>query len=1274
MKDEKVFGRIGLNLDDDPRYFGVNDTDLIQNMLPNVTGDAGLEETHPGNIEIPSAFVYGGGVKVIGTCRDAKTNYIYLFVKADDPLVDGNSILQYDPISETYRKIVFEEISLLMGDFVYGAVVFGDYIIYNTLTDGLRKVHIDYANRFYNIDLWAAGVYQDGDLVRRPDGSCYVCLLDTVIGDGAPELEPTHWAFEYYTYPEVRPTTFVLRNMPPVNRPTITYGTDATRAINNLTARTFQFAYRYKYIDGGYSVYSEYSDIALPQNVELWDGGESGLLYANNVITVGFIHPGLALVQYIEIIVREGNVGNWKLFRTIRDDVSTVAFYNDEKYESVDQDSVAMLEDAIPRSCADMTLINENRIVVARPTEGFDNVDIDVSMWPSLEVVAISNTPPVATIGDTIVIVPFVGGVAQGSALNTSDIDISDGYAVGDYMVLTGSVNGVPFAVNYILQAGDIGSKANLISAIQYQIIWILNDYYNVVILQNLIVDDPYGPSSWNSGVSTKDIDDIEIRYNLATDYISGSIQFLDMTVAAPALNKWNTYKSGSVYPHGIEYFDAEFRHSTVMTSSGSSAYIPSRGMVGSDLNYRVRLEWTIAHIAPSWAAYWRWTSAGNSTQSSYVQYVISGVNSTMAAPYDGYIGLDITPLQELKTDLAPDVSIPGSIIDPYVFVEGSGDRVRILTEAGAGALGYGPVCRNDAYYDLPVKGLSGAYLLVPKPPSGTYGAGIGSLIEIYTPRTFIDDSEQYFPVADIYPVLAGGYHSAKQRADIAITGTADNGVGRVRVTTATPHGLTGGDWVKITGTVNYNRTLQVGTIIDGTSFDLNMSVVAPSQTGVLSPLAFGVLESGDAWLIGRAFSENIGTVTSGTMLAVESMNYSDFYLSAVWDKGKPNTYLDIGEVTQNNIRYGLKHLTGASVNNMFTFDALDYKTTTEIYGDLERIGECGDILRLIFNKRVASMYIGKTEYMDTEGSSIVATSTNVLSNPNYSIDDFGTTVPEAVLFVGGIAYFIDLYNGAIIRSTNNGSFPISGRVEASEEGAQYKMSSYFRNICNQVLDAQLLIQGGTTDGNTLRMLMGWDNERKLLYVSILQENIENRTLVFSEDRGRWVAFLDLKNIASGYFPTAYEWASGKFLSFLDGSDAVWDHSSPSSTALSIYGEAKTATISSWCVVHPNKTKVYDSIAIHTDATGWYGSIFIPPSLSYPVGMESRLLATNFVRRENALYASYMFNGLSAGSTFSVLGLYNGESLRGSVIENRLSITTAAKLFKVDVNYRVSNL
>jgi len=1257
MKDEKVFGRIGLNLDDDPRYFGVNDTDLIQNMLPNVSGDAGVVETYGGNVGVATGLGYAGDIRVVGTCKDVGSNYVYMFMKAEDPL-DGNTILQYDPISETYRKIVFEDVNLIMGDHVYGAVVFGDYLIYNTLTDGLRKVHIDYANRYYSIEVWSAGGWVVGDVVRRPDGRCYVCILDTVLGDGAPEVEPTQWAFEYYTYPSVDATTFVLRNMPPVDRPTIAYGTDATRLQNNLIEKTFQFAYRYKYVDGGYSVYSEYSDIALPPHVETFSGNYVFELFEHNKITISFTRGELAVVEYVELVVREGNDGEWKHLASIEADEDSFVFYNDENYESVDQDSVAMLEDAVPRVCADMALINENRLVEARVTEGFDNIVPDVSMFPVAEAVTIV-TPVESVLQRWDVYRESLPDL--GYSFDTSNINHAL-FGAGDVLRLRFGIGVATFSVDYTLLAGDVSSAANLLTAINGQIGLLLLGYLNYT---KVISGDA---AAWN----TVNDDDNDIELQMTSDILSTSSYFdiLDGTVTTDT-NKWNTYKSAATHPHGIEYFDQEFRHSSVQRSPAMDVYVAERGAYSSSLSYRVYLGYAIAHLAPSWAKYWRWVYAGNKSQSSFVQYVITGAASG-GTTYAGYVEFDITPLQTIKTSSAPDVSLPNSIIDPYVF--SPGDRVRVITGAAVGAA-LGTVYSGSTFFDLPISELdtTSNKIRIPAESLELYGAGANSLIEIYTPRSFLDGSESYFGVGDINTISTPGYHSSKQRAGVAISAVAAGGTYGILVTTSTNHGLVAGDWVRISGTTNYNGDFIVKLSAALNTFELEATYVS-SQTGTATPMAYGFLYSGDAYLIARAFSENVGTAASGTLFPVESMHYSDFYLSDVWDRGKINVQSLIGEVTQNNIRWGLRHLSGASVNNMFTFDALDYKTTTEIYGDLERIGECGDVLRLIFNKKVASMYIGKTEYIDTEGSSVVATSNNVLSNPNYSIDDFGTTVPEAVLFVRGVAYFIDLYSGAIVRSTNNGSYPISGKLEASDDSPQYKMSSYFRDICNQVLDIQTIVHGGTTDGGVLRMMLGWDDGRKLLYVSMLHENIENRTLAFSEDRGRWVAFLDFYQDSSGYYPTAYEWISGKFLSFLDGNDAVYDHSSPSATPLMIYDEDKLATISVWSVVHPNKTKVFDSIAIHTNVSGWYGSVFIPPSLSYPAGMESRLFAANFKKRENALYTEYMFNGLSAGSTFSLRGLYNGESLRGYVINNRLSIVSEAQLFKVDVNYRISNV
>jgi hypothetical protein len=349
----------------------------------------------------------------------------------------------------------------------------------------------------------------------------------------------------------------------------------------------------------------------------------------------------------------------------------------------------------------------------------------------------------------------------------------------------------------------------------------------------------------------------------------------------------------------------------------------------------------------------------------------------------------------------------------------------------------------------------------------------------------------------------------------------------------------------------------------------------------------------------------------------------------------------------------------------MFTFDPLDYKTTTDIYGGITRIGEMGDVLKVIFKRKVASMYIGKQEYYDSKGVSSVMTSENVLGNPNYSIEEYGTTIPQATIFVKGYCYFIDLYAGSIIRNTNNGSYPISGKEDSGGEGAEYKMHREFRDACALVL---------AFGQDNVTTLLGWDDGRKLLYVSILHPSITLQTLAFRESRGRWVAYLDFYEHLTGYHPTCYEYASDKFFSFLDQSDSVWDHSNSGSTALEIYGEPKLAEVSVYGTAQPNRIKIFDSISIHSDSREWVNYVYIPISISYPHGMQSVIPNARFVVREGAMHGDYLFNALTDGVGFAANRLYSGETLRGHIIENLLYITEAAKLFKVDINWRISNL
>jgi len=71
--------------------------------------------------------------------------------------------------------------------------------------------------------------------------------------------------------------------------------------------------------------------------------------------------------------------------------------------------------------------------------------------------------------------------------------------------------------------------------------------------------------------------------------------------------------------------------------------------------------------------------------------------------------------------------------------------------------------------------------------------------------------------------------------------------------------------------------------------------------------------------------------------------------------------------------------------------------------------------------------------------------------------------------------------------------------------------------------------------------------------------------------------------------------------------------------------------------------------------------------------MYSILPESGFEVREGVLYAPYLDN-LGTTGAYSVASLYNGESLRGYVIGNQLSISDEAWLFKVDINWRPSNV
>lgn len=161
-----------------------------------------------------------------------------------------------------------------------------------------------------------------------------------------------------------------LMARPPLNSPTAAFFTDVTSPFNYISADTFQFAYRYVYLDGEQSVFSPLS--LLMYRGEVTDFTDN----TNNVINVTVTIPAelVGLIRTVEVASRAGNLGNYFIFKQIQSPNTTaytVPFSNADISIPVSVDDQIRLYDAIPARTDAFGLIKNHAFVVLNDI-GFD--------------------------------------------------------------------------------------------------------------------------------------------------------------------------------------------------------------------------------------------------------------------------------------------------------------------------------------------------------------------------------------------------------------------------------------------------------------------------------------------------------------------------------------------------------------------------------------------------------------------------------------------------------------------------------------------------------------------------------------------------------------------------------------------------------------------------------------------------------------------------------------------------------------------------------------
>jgi hypothetical protein len=160
---------------------------------------------------------------------------------------------------------------------------------------------------------------------------------------------------------------------------------DPTKQFNYLKNKVFQFRTRLVYRDEEKTKLSSASVYAYNQFACGQEGGSSGL----NTVKVTFTDPRLqddrtlSLLKYVDLFVKEGQLGKWKKIKSIPIEEIGVAeqsfmFYNDGSYIAISDNENKDLFDALPKLAGTQEFIKD-KLFYGDIVEGFDNVNVDAS-------------------------------------------------------------------------------------------------------------------------------------------------------------------------------------------------------------------------------------------------------------------------------------------------------------------------------------------------------------------------------------------------------------------------------------------------------------------------------------------------------------------------------------------------------------------------------------------------------------------------------------------------------------------------------------------------------------------------------------------------------------------------------------------------------------------------------------------------------------------------------------------------------------------------------
>lgn len=389
-----------------------------------------------------------------------------------------------------------------------------------------------------------------------------------------------------------------------------------------------------------------------------------------------------------------------------------------------------------------------------------------------------------------------------------------------------------------------------------------------------------------------------------------------------------------------------------------------------------------------------------------------------------------------------------------------------------------------------------------------------------------------------------------------------------------------------------------------------------------LSQGAKGLLFRGDF------YKRRVNVYDSGAPIASildESKSISTREYLPITNHGRINIQSDVLQQRwfKAGLRHGGKFIPNTQLNNLLRFDFNDATELSEKYGEISKTIEVGYTLKVLQQYNVASVYIGRTQTLDSANQTNLALTNTIFGTINPSTDNYGCSNPESVRKNNRYLYFFDANNGLVIRDAPNGMIPIS----------DYKMVSYFRD------------KGTDVFNNPNAVVLGNIDKEYKEYVLTFKGIEGEESVAFYENENRWKTFYDyIPDMTANIGDQSYLMSSNQFFELNKGSDYN-----------NLMGASRNSEIDILFNKSSQKIKVYESVAMYSNIALNVPEITIPKEqVNRNVDRLSRLLSTKFERKEGVFYAELLKDMNTANFGTQLLALINGDEMRGQTIKFKL--------------------